>query len=69
MSYTPLHDPERDVRLYVPTLQLAIDRARKVLDEKALANIHDHDEMLRAATSLDFVLRDVLAALGEVGER
>jgi hypothetical protein len=62
-GYTPLHAPEADARGYVPPLRQAIDKARKVLDEKATANIHDHDEMIRAATGLDYVLRDLLAAL------
>lgn len=62
-SYTPLHDPTIDVHAYVPPLSTAIDRARKVLDEKAGANIHDRDEMIRAAVGLDHVLRDLLGAL------
>lgn len=62
-SYDPLHDPERDVHVYVPELPQAIDRARKVLDEKARANIHDRDEMIRAAVGLEHVLRDLLAAI------
>ncbi len=62
-SYTPLHDPERDERTWVPPLDQAIARARTVLDEKAQANIHDRDAMLRAATGLEFVLRDLLNAL------
>ncbi|MFF9240077.1 hypothetical protein ACF1AL_14760 [Streptomyces sp. NPDC014801] len=63
ISYTPLYDPEKDVHVGVPKLQDAIDRARKVLDEKATANIHDKDDMIRAASGLDYVLRDLLAAL------
>jgi hypothetical protein len=62
-SYTPLHDPERDGHPIVPPLDKAIDRARKVLDEKAKANIHDRDAMIGAAVGLDFALRDLLAAL------
>jgi uncharacterized protein (DUF2461 family) len=62
-SYTPLFDPEKDARTYVPELPRAIERARKVLDEKAAANIHDKDEMIRAAYGLQHVLRDLLAAL------
>ena len=67
MSYTPLYDPETDGRSYVPPLQTAIDRAREVLDEKAAANIHDRDEMIRAAVGLEHVLRDLLAALDAKG--
>ncbi|MFD9211658.1 hypothetical protein ACFVY9_00790 [Streptomyces sp. NPDC059544] len=64
-SYTPLFDPEKDAYLYVPTLDHAIERAREVLDEKSRANIHDSDQMIRAAVGLDHVLRDLLAALSK----
>lgn len=63
MSHTPLHDPKDDVHGLVPPLQEALDRARKVLDEKGQANIHDRDEMIRAAYGLHYVLHDLLAAL------
>lgn len=62
-AFDPLHDPERDAHTWVPPLDVAIDRARKVLGEKAQANIHDRDEMIRAAVGLEHVLRDLLAAL------
>lgn len=62
-SFTPLHDPARDADNWTPPLDQAIARARKVLDEKAQANIHDQDAMIRAAVSLDYVLRDLLDAL------
>lgn len=62
-SYDPLHDPEKDTHALVPSLQQAIDRARKVCDEKAQANIHDRDAMIRAACGLHYVLHDLLAAL------
>lgn len=68
-SYTPLHDPERDAHTWVNPLDRAIDSARKVLDEKAAANIHDRDEMIRAAVGLDHVLRDLLAALDKEAGR
>lgn len=64
-AYDPLFEPENDAHVGVPRLQQAIDRARKVLDEKAQANIHDRDEMIRAATGLHWVLLDLLAALDE----
>jgi hypothetical protein len=68
-SYTPLHDPEKEAHV-VPTLQQAIERAREVLDEKARANIHNQDAMIRAAVGLHYVLHDLLAALdAERGER
>ncbi|MGW6454985.1 hypothetical protein ACWF94_03520 [Streptomyces sp. NPDC055078] len=59
----PLHDPERDARSWVPPVDIARKTARKVLAERASANIHDHTEMLSAAAALDYVLRDLLAAL------
>ncbi|MEV6651186.1 hypothetical protein [Streptomyces sp. NPDC051219] len=68
-SYNPLYDPERDGHPVVLTLPRAIERARKVLDEKAQANIHDRDEMIRAATGLDCVLRDLLAAFDKESGR
>lgn len=68
-SYTPLHDPERDALGPVPPLQQALEWARKVLDEKAAANIHSKDEMICAATSLEYVLRNLLAALDAEGTR
>lgn len=68
-SYTPLHNPETEAHGVVPSLQRAIDEARKVLHEKARANIHDKDEMIRAAYGLHYVLHDLLAALdAELGE-
>jgi hypothetical protein len=66
-SYTPLHNPETEAHALVPTLEQAIDRARKVLAEKAQANIHDQDAMIRAAYGLHYVLHDLLAALDAEG--
>ncbi|WP_405524627.1 hypothetical protein OG426_16180 [Streptomyces canus] len=69
-SYNPLHTPERDAHGFVPPLQVAVDRAREVLDEKGRANIHDKDAMIRAAYGLHYVLVDLLAALdAERGEQ
>lgn len=69
-SYNPLHDPEKGAHTVVPALEQAIDRARKVLAEKTPANIHDKDEMIRAAYGLHYVLTDLLAALdAKRGER
>ena len=68
-SYDPLVDPEKDGRVFTPALEQAIDRARKVLAEKAQANIHDRDAMIRASYGLHYVLRDLLDALNaERGE-
>ena len=69
-SYSPLHDPENEPHVGVPTLERAIEKAREVLDEKARANIHDKDAMIRAAYGLAYVLHDLVAALdAERGER
>ena len=68
-GYTPLYDPERDALSYVSPLGSALDRAREVLEEKATANIHDHDEMLRAAVSLEMRLRQLVAALDKEAGR
>lgn len=68
-AHDPLFDADRDKHVIIPPLRVAIDRAREVLAEKAAANIHDKDEMIRAAYGLHFVLRDLLAALdAERGE-
>ncbi len=69
-SYDPLFDPERDAHVYVPELGRAIEKAREVAAEKAAANIHDKDQMIRAAYGLHHVLIDLLAALdAERGEQ
>ncbi|MEU2800262.1 hypothetical protein [Streptomyces sp. NPDC007117] len=66
-SYTPLYDPEKDALGYVPPLSAALDQARLVLAEKATANIHDHDDMIRAAVGLEMRLRQLVAALEAEG--
>ncbi|MFB7162080.1 hypothetical protein [Streptomyces sp. NPDC056242] len=62
-SYDPLYNPKIDVHAFVPPLQEALARARKILDEKGQANIHDRDAMVRAAYGLHYVLHDLLDAL------
>lgn len=69
-SYDPLFDPEAERHVIIPPLTTAIARAREVLAEKGRANIHDRDEMIRAAYGLHYVLHNLLAALdAEDGER
>ncbi|TRV81747.1 hypothetical protein FKN01_00045 [Streptomyces sp. 130] len=68
-SYTALYDAERDGSPYVPPLANALRLARATLAEKAAANIHDHDEMLRAAVSLEARLRALVAALDKEAGR
>ncbi|MFD3530488.1 hypothetical protein [Streptomyces sp. NPDC058664] len=60
---SPLYDPERDPASLVQPVDSAIQRAREVLEEYASANIHDHNEMIRAAISLEMRLRGLVAAL------
>lgn len=62
-GYTPLFDPETDGTVYVSPLDAALDRAREVLAEKASANIHDYNEMIRAAVGLEMRLRQLVNAL------
>ncbi|MFD8797228.1 hypothetical protein [Streptomyces atroolivaceus] len=67
-SYTPLHDPEYGI-LHPFSLDRELRLAREVLEEKATANIHDSDEMIRAATGLQMRLRALLAAFDKEAGR
>ena len=62
-SYAPVFDPEKDGPVYFRDLGHALERARAVLAEKGRANIHDKDEMIRAAYGLAHVLAGLLDAL------
>ncbi|HEY9409923.1 MAG TPA: hypothetical protein VIP77_10130 [Jiangellaceae bacterium] len=62
-SYDPVFDPEKDGPVYFRDLDHALERARVVLAEKGRANIHDKDEMIRAAYGLAYVLAGLLDAL------
>ncbi|MBB4984998.1 hypothetical protein [Streptomyces nymphaeiformis] len=62
-SFSPLFDPDRDGLGYIPPLDQAIERARETLAEKGSANLHDGDEMIRAAYGLAHVLASLLDAL------
>ncbi|WP_329615644.1 hypothetical protein OG244_23305 [Streptomyces brevispora] len=68
-SYTALYDPEKDALFYAPSLSEALHRARKTLDEKAAANIHDRDAMIRAAVGLEMCLRQLVDALDKEAGR
>lgn len=59
-----LHDPAVH-GTYVPPLDIALSCARETLAEHASASIYDHDQVLRAAISLDIRLRQLVAALDE----
>ncbi|MEV6571848.1 hypothetical protein [Streptomyces sp. NPDC051577] len=61
--HDPLHDPERDIRDWTSPVDIALQSARHALAESASANIHDHNDMLRAAVGLDHALRSLVAAL------
>ncbi|MFC8273777.1 hypothetical protein ACFUJR_14890 [Streptomyces sp. NPDC057271] len=62
-SVTPLFDPEKDGPVWSRDLDHARDRARAVLAEKGRANLHDGDEMIRAAYGLAYVLAGLLDAI------
>ncbi|MFH9134416.1 hypothetical protein [Streptomyces sp. NPDC017524] len=66
--HTSLYDPADDLP-WTPSLDVALDQARRVLEEKATANIHDRDEMIRAAVSLEMRLRQLVAALDKEAGR
>jgi hypothetical protein len=46
-----------------PPLDIAVRQARWALEKYGTASIHDPNAMVSAATVLDGMLRDVLAAL------
>lgn len=62
-GYSPLFDPEKDGPVLSLGLGHARDRARATLAEKGRANLHDRDEMIRAAYGLAHVLAGLLDAL------
>jgi len=65
----PLHDSARRPMPPLP-VDMAVRLARAALAQHEGVSIHDHDAMVSAATALDGVLRDVLAALdAESAER
>ena len=69
MNYNPLHGPD-DVQPYPASVDGELRLARALVAELATANIHDHTAMMKAAVSLDFRLRSLIAALDtERGER
>ena len=68
-GYSPLFDPEKDGPVYSRDLAHALERARAVLAEKGKANIHDSDEMIRAAYGLAHVLAGLLDALDKEAGR
>ncbi|MEU5716581.1 hypothetical protein AB0G71_12450 [Streptomyces sp. NPDC020403] len=68
-SHTPLYDPATDSLTYAPPVDAALRHARAVLEDKATANIHDHDEMIRAAVGLEMRLRQLVAALDKEAGR
>lgn len=65
----PLHDPERDARSWTPSLDIALQSARDTLADTARADIHDHNDMVKAAAGLDYALRGLVAALDAEARR
>lgn len=53
----------RQTDAWVPPLSIALRLAREDLAEQQNANIHDHTAMVRAATTLEIRLRQLLAAV------
>ncbi|MBZ3918182.1 hypothetical protein [Streptomyces acidiscabies] len=62
-AYDPLHDTAKQSRIIPGPLETELSLARKLLDSIAAWNIHDHNTMVRAAASLDYRLRALLAAV------
>ncbi|MGA4941736.1 hypothetical protein [Streptomyces cinereoruber] len=58
----PLHDSSRRPLPPLP-LDIAVSQARLALEKYGSESIHDDHAMIAAATALDMVLRNVLAAL------
>ncbi|MFE3475704.1 hypothetical protein ACFXOI_29480 [Streptomyces bacillaris] len=67
--HSPLYDEATDSPPWTPSLDVALDQARRTLAEKATANIHDPDEMIRAAVGLEMRLRQLIAALDQEAGR
>ncbi|MFF0127338.1 hypothetical protein ACFYTG_16650 [Streptomyces mirabilis] len=67
-AYEPLHGAD-DVSPAPESLDIEIAVTRRILDETAALNIHDHRDMLKAAVALNCRVRGLLAALdAERGE-
>ncbi|MFJ9112964.1 hypothetical protein [Streptomyces sp. NPDC102283] len=58
--HSPLHDSSTN---WTPSLDVALALARQALAEQATANVHDKDEMIAAAVTLEMRLRALVAAL------
>ena len=79
MIHTPVHsvdnpsEPLREPGYITPeptSLDGEIAITRRILEETAVLNIHDHMAMVQAAAALDCRVRGLLAALdAERGER
>jgi hypothetical protein len=68
-SYLPLHDPD-GVDPMPGSFADALRMAREYVAEVAASNIHDHAEMVKAASGLDYRLRALIVAVdAERGER
>lgn len=67
-SYDPLHGPDEEPA-FSAALDIELQLTREYLDKAAVANIHDHTAMLKAATGLNYRLRSLAAAIdAERGE-
>ncbi|MEH0543281.1 hypothetical protein QA802_09405 [Streptomyces sp. B21-105] len=61
-SYRPLHDPA-GVDPTPASLAIELRLAREYVEQVAAADIHDHNDMVKAASGLDYRLRALLAAV------
>jgi hypothetical protein len=62
ISYTPLHNPDTNPP-FAASVETELRLARDYLDKAAETNIHDHTEMVKAASGLNYRLRALVAAL------
>jgi len=68
-SYTPLRDPD-DIRTFPGSVTTELEQTRVLLTEAASTNIHDHNDLIRAAVRLEHQLRNLAASIeAERGER
>lgn len=61
-AFDPLHGPGDGIP-QPASLDVEIAATRRILDETADLNIHDSDDMLKAAVALSVRLRVLLAAV------
>ncbi|MBD9703398.1 hypothetical protein IHE56_15170 [Streptomyces sp. ID01-12c] len=63
ITYDPLYQPGHDRAPDVHRVNIVLPQARASLERCQSKNIHSHGQMMAAASELDFVLRQLVAAL------